>query len=373
MIDWLYFCQPHMLAGMKKPRLQRPDLTAWLAPVPGLLLCAGVAALAMAGERAESTLTGRAWLEALVLAILLGTLIRTVFQPSARFEAGIRYASKTVLEVAVALMGAMINFDAVVQAGLPLVGGIAAIVVLSIAGSFALARVLGLPAKMATLLACGNAICGNSAIAAVAPVIEAESDDVGAAIAFTAVLGVAVVLLLPLASTTLHLSPLAGGAFAGLTVYAVPQVLAAAGPMGAGAVQIGILVKLVRVLMLGPVVALLGLVMLRTERTERGEEPAASAALAPARHSITHFLPWFILAFLAMMTLRSTGLFPSIAIEPTHHAAGILTVVSMAGLGLGVDIRSVAAAGPRITVAVVLSLLLLAASSLGLLWLIKLV
>jgi len=364
MIDWLYLCQPLMLAGMKMPRPLCPFLTAWLAPVPGLLLCAVVAALAMAGERAESTLTGRAWLEALVIAILLGTLIRTVFQPSARFEAGIRYASKTVLEAAVALMGAMINFNAVRQAGLPLVGGIAAIVVLSIAGSFALARVLGLPAKMATLLACGNAICGNSAIAAVAPVIEAESDDVGAAIAFTAVLGVAVVLLLPLAAATLHLSPLAGGAFAGLTVYAVPQVLAAAGPMGAGAAQIGILVKLVRVLMLGPVVALLGLMMRRTERTKQP---------TPPRHPITHVLPWFILAFLAMMTLRSTGLFPSMAIVPTNHVAGILTVVSMAGLGLGVDVRSVTAAGPRITIAVVLSLVLLAASSLGLLWLIKLV
>lgn len=363
MINWIYICQPYILSGMKNIRLPRPDFTGWLDLIPGLVLCAGVALLAMAGERAESTLTGRAWLEALVLAILLGTLIRTVFRPSARFEAGIRCASKTILEVAVALMGAMINFDAVLQAGFGLVAGIALVVALSIAASFALARFLGLPAKMATLLACGNAICGNSAIAAVAPVIDAESDDVGAAIAFTAVLGVAVVLLLPLASTTLHLSPVAGGAFAGLTVYAVPQVLAAAGPMGAGAVQIGILVKLIRVLMLGPVVALLGLVMLRAE----GGETAAP------RHGIMHFMPWFILAFLALMAFRSFGLLPSVATESANHLAGTLTVVSMAGLGLGVDVRSVTAAGPRITIAVVLSLLLLAAGALALLWVIRLV
>lgn len=82
---------------------------------------------------------------------------------------------------------------------------------------------------MAMLVACGNAICGNSAIAAVAPVINAESDDIATSIAFTAVLGIVVVIALPVAAHHLHLSPYAGGALAGLTVYAVPQVVAMAG------------------------------------------------------------------------------------------------------------------------------------------------
>ena len=82
---------------------------------------------------------------------------------------------------------------------------------------------------MAMLVACGNAICGNSAIAAVAPVINAESDDIATSIAFTAVLGIVVVIALPVAAHHLHLSPYAGGALVGLTVYAVPQVVAMAG------------------------------------------------------------------------------------------------------------------------------------------------
>jgi uncharacterized membrane protein YadS len=93
---------------------------------------------------------------------------------------------------------------------------------------------------MATLIACGNSICGNSAIAAVAPVIGADGEDVAASIAFTAVLGVVVVLILPLLALAWHMSPRAFGVFAGLTVYAVPQVLAATAPISSVSAQMGI-------------------------------------------------------------------------------------------------------------------------------------
>ena len=106
---------------------------------------------------------------------------------------------------------------------------------------------------MAVLIACGNSICGNSAIAAVAPVIGADSDDVASSISFTAVLGVVVVLVLPLLVPILQLSLTQYGVLAGLTVYAVPQVLAATLPIGALSNQVGTVIKVARVLMLGPV------------------------------------------------------------------------------------------------------------------------
>src|SRR6202008_1901383 len=121
-------------------------------------------------------------------------------------------------------------------------------------------RALGLPQRISILIACGNSICGNSAIAAVAPVIGAAADEIAASIAFTAVRGVIVVLLLPLLAPVLLLSLTQYGVLAGLTVYAVPQVLAATLPIGALANQVGTVIKLVRVLMLGPVV--LGLSLL---------------------------------------------------------------------------------------------------------------
>src|SRR4029079_16592294 len=123
--------------------------------------------------------------------------------------------------------------------------------------SFSIGRLLGLSKRLAILVACGNSICGNSAIAAVASVIDADGDDVASSIAFTAVLGVIVVLALPLIGAMFGMTLVGYGALAGLTVYAVPQVIAATAPVGAKAVQIGTLVKLVRVLMLGPVCVLL--------------------------------------------------------------------------------------------------------------------
>src|SRR5690606_29073597 len=140
------------------------------------------------------------------------------------------------------------------RAGPALLVGIAATVVAALATGYTVARLLGLSPSLATLIACGNAICGNAAIAAVAPVIGADGSDVAAAIAFTAVLGVIVVLALPPLGMALGLSGYGYGVVAGLTVYAVPQVIAATFPVSALAGQVGTLVKLVRVLMLGPVV-----------------------------------------------------------------------------------------------------------------------
>jgi uncharacterized integral membrane protein (TIGR00698 family) len=206
---------------------------------------------------------------------------------------------------------------------------------------------------MALLVACGNAICGNSAIAAVAPVIDADGEEVAASIAFTAVLGVVVVLTLPLLGGLMSMSGLQYGALAGLTVYAVPQVLAAAAPFGAVATQTGTVVKLARVLMLGPVILALSLMF----------RDRAAGAKGPGLHRL---LPWFIVGFLAMIALRNLDLIPQAALEPMAAASGLLTVAAMAALGLQTDIRAVARAGGRVAAAVVLSLAALVGLSLGL-------
>ena len=253
-------------------------------------------------------------------------------------------------------------------AGPGLLAGIAAVVALAVAGSYGLGRALRLPRRMAVLVACGNSICGNSAIAAVAPVIGADGEDVAASIAFTAVLGVLVVLGLPLLVPLLHLTGMQYGALAGLTVYAVPQVLAATAPVGPLAVQVGTLVKLVRVLMLGPVVLVLSMLASRLREETDAPTPRVTAGDRPAkgRVALHHLVPWFILAFLAVAVLRSLGLIPQVVLAPIAGAASVLTVVAMAALGLGVDVRMLAKAGARVTAAVTLSLLALAACSLGL-------
>lgn len=320
--------------------------------LPGLLLCVMVSVGALALEQLEILITGDAWLEALVLAILGGAVVRTLWTPTPRLAAGINFGATSVLELAIVLMGATTSLGAIAGAGFPLLIAIATTVVVAIVISFGIGRLVGLPEKMALLVACGNSICGNSAIAAVAPAIDADSDDVATSIAFTAVLGVGVVLTVPLVAHYAHLSAVAGGILAGLTVYAVPQVIAAAGPMGTVAVQVGTLVKLVRVLMLGPVVATASVLHARHGGGPRDEE---------ARLSPTRLVPPFIIGFLVLALVNSFGFVPAAASAPAHQASNLLTILAMAALGLGVDFRSVAKAGPRVIVVVTASLLILAA------------
>ena len=190
---------------------------------------------------------------------MIGTLIHTVCGMHARLIPGIDFAAKFVLEVAVVLLGVSISFAAIRDAGLGLLGVVAGVVICSLGVSYGLGRMVGLSDRLATLVACGNSICGNSAIVAAAPVIDADSDDIAASIAFTAALGILVVLLLPLLPSLSGMNERHYGIFAGMTVYAVPQVLAATVPVGVVSTQIGALVKLMRVLMLGPVILALGM------------------------------------------------------------------------------------------------------------------
>ena len=179
------------------------------------------------------------------------------------------------------LLGVSVSVQAVLAIGPAMIGGIAFVVVVAIGASFDICRLLGLPLRMSILVDRGNSICGNSAIAAVAPVIDADGDDVASSIAFTAVLGVVVVLGLP---------------------FLVPVVL------------------------------------------------------------------WFIVGFVVVALLRTFDLIPHPWLRPIASTATQLTIVSMAALGLGVDVRSVARAGLRVTAAVTLSLLVLGAISLGLIY-----
>ncbi len=321
----------------------------------------------MRWKQASAPIAGKAWLEALVLAILIGTAIRSMWTPGDRWHDGIAFSAKYLLEVAVVLLGASVSAATILAAGVPLLVGIAGVVASAILLSFGIGRLLGLPTRMALLVACGNSICGNSAIAAVAPVIEADSDDVAASIAFTAVLGVVVVLGLPLlgialgnerhrfrgAGRTDRVRSAAGdcgrlatggcGGADGNAGQARPCADAGAGlprPVADRA---------------APCPA----------RAASGEVVAGTAA--PRKFDLAHLVPWFIVGFLVMVACRSFGLVPTAAIAPIGRIATLLTVVSMAALGLGVDVRTVAKAGGKVTTAVVLSLLGLGAISMSLL------
>ena len=325
--------------------------------LPGILLCVAITGVAILLQAVEVHFVGQAYLEALVLAILVGVAVRTAWVPTPRFIPGITVSAKFLLECAVVMLGASVSIATVLALGPFLLIGIGSVVAMALGVSFVIGRMIGLPLRMAILIACFNSICGNSAIAAVAPVIGANSDDIAASISLTAVLGVIVVLTLPLLVPVLQLSLTQYGVLAGLTVYAVPQVLAATLPIGALSNQVGTIVKLVRVLMLGPVV--LGLSLLaRNLRTDPTSVRTNKSGLY-----WQELVPWFITGFLVVLIVRSLGLVPQVAVTPITQIAATLTTIAMAALGLGVDIRVVAKSGVRVTLAVTASLIVLGSIS----------
>ncbi|MBL0173026.1 MAG: putative sulfate exporter family transporter [Gemmatimonadaceae bacterium] len=332
---------------------------------PGIAVALLVAAVSWLLANAATRLFGRPVVEALVLAIVIGMIVRTLWTAPARIVPGVAFTAKQVLEVAVLLLGLSVDLPLLVRAGPALALGIVLLVVFGLGASYLIGRAFGLPHPLAVLIACGNAICGNSAIAAVAPVIDADPEYVASSIAFTALLGVAVVIGLPLLVHPLGLSHYQYGVLAGLTVYAVPQVLAAAFPVSVLSGQVATLVKLVRVLMLGPVVIFFAL----TPRANALSDPTSKTGWVDAkrpRFALTKFVPWFITGFVMLAALRSTGMVPVAVVEPTRAVSAWLTIAAMAALGLGVDVRAVTRAGGRVIATVTASLVALIGLSIAL-------
>ncbi|MHB1415604.1 MAG: YeiH family protein [Chloroflexota bacterium] len=325
-----------------------------LGLVPGLIAVIAIGAVAVGVDSLERGILGQPVIEALVAAIIIGMLVRNLFPLPRGVEVGAGFAAKELLEFAVLLLGLTIDVRQVLSAGPALLLGIAVVVTGGIVFSYLFGRALGLPSKLAVLVAVGNSICGNSAIAAVAPVIRPTKNDVASSIALTALIGVVVVLSLPL------LLPLAGltfyqyGVLAGMTVYAVPQVMAASFPVSQLSGEVAMLVKLLRVLFLGPVVLFFSL----ADRARGGQVGATGKRPA--------LVPWFIVGFVVLAAVRFTGAVPAPVISATQETSRLLTVLAMAGLGLGVEFAAIRKVGPRVAAAAVGSLVFLISLSLSL-------
>jgi uncharacterized integral membrane protein (TIGR00698 family) len=321
--------------------------------VPGLAVAGAIGLVAVALEAAEVTLIDHRIIEALVIALLVGVVVANTIGVSETVQPGATFASKSVLELAVVLLGSSIDLDQVLAGGARLLIAVTLGVSLGLGISLTLGRLLGLPPRLAYLVAIGNAICGNSAIAAVAPVVKAERNEVASAIGLTAIAGVVVILVLPLTLPEAGVGDYQYGIVVGMAVYAVPQVVAAAFAVSALSAQVATLVKLMRVMFLGPVVLATGLaVRLRGRGT------------VSIRRS--QLLPWFVIGFFALLSLRSLGAIPADAVSPLRESGKALTIWAMAGLGLGVELAAIRSVGPKVGLTSALSMALLVALSLSL-------
>lgn len=293
---------------------------------PGLFVAAVLAAAAIAIYRALPAVSP------LIIAVVLGALASNLVTGQATFQPGFRFAARDLLRFGVVLLGARLSFADIAAIGAPGLLVVALTVTATFFGAQWLGRRLGVNRDLSLLIGTGYAICGVSAVAAMNGVIAAEEEEVTYAVALVTMAGSLSILILPLIGEALGLQPSEFGAWIGGAVHDVAQTVAAASTSPTPALESAIVVKLTRVALLAPLVV--GVTLLRKqERLATGVRPP--------------LLPIFVLGFLAMAALRSTGLLATAAIEAIRVVEVWLFTIALVGVGAAVDFRRLRYLGGR--------------------------
>ncbi|WP_246456535.1 YeiH family protein [Nocardioides mesophilus] len=258
-----------------------------------------------------------------------------------------KFATKRFLRIGVVLLGFSLSLVSIGALGAPMIALVVITLLSTLLATTWLGQKIGLGPARSLLIGTGFAICGASAIAAMEENAGADDDDVAVAIAMVTLCGTAAMVILPLLQAPLGLTDEQYGAWAGASVHEVGQVVAAAGPAGAAAVAVAIVVKLTRVLLLAPVVA--GVSVRRRMRSESARTETASRP---------PIVPAFVLGFLACVVLRSAGLVPDPLLPLLEALQTATLAAALFGMGTGVHLRSLARnTGPALVLSVLSTLL----------------
>ncbi|MFQ5412883.1 MAG: YeiH family protein [Phycisphaerae bacterium] len=314
---------------------------------------------------------------AAIIAVVAGVVLRNAFSLPDTIKVGCKRIVRKVIPLAIICMGAGLNLTHLAHVGGAALAITAGCIALAIVGSYYLARLCGLRSKTALLLGAGTGICGNSAIVAVAPLIEAEDDDVALSVGTVNLFGLLAMLVWPVVGGWLNLSDVGFGVWSGTSIHAVPQVVAAGFAYSPDAGALATLVKLVRVALLAPVVFILALLYAR----RRPEDKHGQGRLVV---HYARFVPWFVWGFVLLAALNTLGLLPALRFEPVgvlsdvgsatgvsvaamlKSAGKVLLTLALAAIGLEVNIRHLAGVGARAIVAGLSATVALGAVSLGL-------
>ncbi|MFD5277751.1 YeiH family protein [Pseudarthrobacter sp. NPDC058362] len=292
---------------------------------------------------------------AVVLGVLAANLPAVGAWTAGRARPGLDFAGKHLMRAGIVLLGLKVSVMDVLGLGWLALLLIAAVVAAGFGGTYLIARLFRLPAETSLLVAAGFSICGASAIGAVAAVRRIRHTDTVLPVALVTLCGTLAIGVLPLLVHPLGLSATVFGAWAGASVHDVGQVVATAQTAGTAALGIAVVVKLTRVLLLAPVAAVAG--------AHHRLNPAPGAAAAGSR--MPPVVPLFVVGFVAMVALRSTGMLPDSWLAAGAVAQDILLAAALFGLGSAVRIRTLLHTGGRALLAALASWLLIAALGLG--------
>lgn len=299
---------------------------------------------------------------AVLIGAVLGWLVRRRTGGSlAVLAPGVKFSSSRVLQFAVVLLGAQLSIGEVLRIGGETLPVMLTTLVVCLAAAWGIGRLLRVSSALRTLIGVGTGICGASAIAAVTPVIGAVSADVAYAMSTIFLCNIAAVFAFPLLGHALGLSQHAFGVFAGTAVNDTSSVVATATVYGRQATDTAVVVKLVRTLMIIPIV--IGLAGLEARRASR--EQLAPDTGSRSGFRVFRLVPWFLIGFLVVVLLRTVGVLPAGAAPGFSTAASFLITVALAAIGCSTDFAALRRAGFRPMLLGIALWVLVAGTSLG--------
>lgn len=277
-----------------------------------------------------------------VFAILIGMVIALFWKDQGAAKSGITYTSKKILQLAVVLLGFGMNLSSVLKVGGQSLPIIVSTIATSLIVSFVLYKAMHMDANISTLIGVGSSICGGSAIAATAPVIGADDEEIAQAISVIFLFNVIAALIFPTLGGVLGLSNEGFGLFAGTAVNDTSSVTAAAAAWdgmhpGANTLDTAAIVKMTRTLAIIPITLVLAL------RRARKAGQAADGA----KVDLKKIFPWFVLLFLLASVITTVVPIPAGVVSFLKEASKFFIVMAMVAIGLNTDLVKLVKTGGK--------------------------
>ena len=300
----------------------------------GVAICLSVAAVSVLLER----LIPGELLGASIIALFLGTIINSFFHPS-WMKPALKFTSKKILKIAIILLGASLSVKTIMSVGKMTFFVMIFTFAVCFGGGFFIRKLFGLNWKLSNLISAGTGICGGSAVAAIAPVIDADDKDIAFAMSSTFLFDMIMVALYPLMGKALGMSDIAYGIWAGTSVNDTASVVASGYAFSEIAGDFATMVKLTRTIAIIPTVLVFAYIGMRIKRKEMKETAGGSSV------SIVKIIPWFIGGFLLLAILNSVGFIPVALAGEIKTCSKFLMVTALAAIGLGTSITDFKKAG----------------------------
>ncbi len=278
-----------------------------------------------------------------VFALLLGMLLNPLVSKHSAYKSGIGLVSKQVLRLAIILMGVTLSFSQVFQVGKYSIFVMFFTLLTAFGGGYLIGKLFGMNWKLSGLISAGTGICGGSAIAAIAPTIDAQDKDIAYAISATFIFDVLMVVLFPIAGRFFNMSDMGFGLWAGTAVNDTSSVVAAGYAFSDAAGAFSVIVKLTRTLSIIPTVLIFSLI---NERLNAKAAAQSGVAVAGKKKvNLKKIFPYFILMFLGMVAIKSTNLVPDAVSNNVATLSKFFMVMALGAIGLKTNFKEVATSG----------------------------